>query len=346
MGAARGGRVDATRIARLHRWRRVLDCAEQANGRVLVPAFAMQRTQDVLFDLHDLFAEDGYAGLQVFLDSPMAERVNEVFAEYMLQWDSASSSGEQFVWLGQQLFRRFRLDPHDAIDRELASWMVGEVLRPDGPEPRLSWRAANRKAAHALPSVRCWRRIYTSLPPGATVAAGSVVVAGSGMCTGGRILTHLERHLDDSNAAVVFAGYAGPHTLAGQLQRAWSERGHTSAADQPIAWPDNEPRRITRLPQIRAAALRIPGYSGHADGPNLASYVFDVPGAPVIAPRVFLTHGDDQARHCLRAALIRLARKRSTPLAVEVPDHTSAWFDLDRDSWCHDDRFADPHACA
>ena len=330
-----------SRIGRMHQWREILDRACEQSGRVLVPSFAIQRTQEVLFDLHELVAtEPRYRDIEILLHSTMAAKVNQVFADKLVERERMKS-GMRHVWLGKQFFRGFQLDRDDDVDRELAHWMISEVLGPDDSRgrPVLSESAAARRAAHPLEGVRNWRRMYQVVSGRPASPTGpAVVVAGSGMCTGGAILSYLDRFLGCSKTTVAFTGYASPRTLGSQLQ-ALADRP-TLALDEKLDWPGPKRRTLKRLDQVRASVTQLQGYSGHADHDGLVDYVFDAKGKRTVARQIFLTHGNNGARRALRKAIVSRALKRGIGLRVTIPWCPRGWFDLDYGQWIAHDRKA------
>ena len=139
-------------------------------GNVVIPTFALERAQELLFYLHQGKA-DGILPrfLQVFLDSPMAISATQIFRRHPECYDRETAA---FFDTGR--------DPFDFeglhFTRETADSM-----------------AINQ------------------------ITGGAVIMAGSGMCTGGRVRHHLKRNLGRSRSSVVFVGYAARGTLARQI---------------------------------------------------------------------------------------------------------------------------------
>ena len=110
-----------------------------------------------------------------------------------------------------------------------------------------------------------------------------MVLAGAGMCTGGRILNHLQNHLPDPTTLLLMVGYQS----RGSVGRALSEGAR-------------EVRIAGQKVQVRARTHVLGGLSGHAGQADLLNWIG--PLAPS-KPRVLLTHGEDGPRGTLRARI-------------------------------------------
>ncbi len=215
--------------------RAVIDRTFDRGGTVMIPSFALGRTQEILYHLSAL-ADDGLLDPSaVFLDSPMAISATE-------------------------LYRRAKRE-HDEEMREL----VEQAIDPLSPDRfRFTRAVAESKALNE-------RR------------EPAVIVAGSGMATGGRIVHHLLHKLADPKHALVFVGYQA----AGTRGRAILDGADTVAIHG------------HRVP-VRASTHYLPMLSAHADREELLRWCRALPGAP---ERIFLNHGEDPARKVLEAAI-------------------------------------------
>lgn len=222
-------------------------------GSVLIPAFALGRTQDLLYELTELVERGALDPEAVFLDSPMAIRATEVYRQASPEHDAETRA----------LTRR-RMNPL-AADRFRRARSVDES------------KAINARQAPA------------------------VIVASSGMATGGRIVHHLAQRLPDPKNAVVFVGFQG----AGTRGRALLDGADTvSIHGRPVA--------------ARAEMVRLYGLSAHADRRELLRWLAALPGKP---ERIFLNHGEDPARKALAAAIENAGGARAAlPLAGDRGD--------------------------
>lgn len=127
-----------------------------------------------------------------------------------------------------------------------------------------------------------------------------VILAASGMATGGRVLHHLTHHLGDHRAMVVLAGYQAPGTRGALLAA-----GNTSLRIFGQQWP------------VRAEVVQLTAGSAHADADQLMAWLRALPQAP---RRTFVTHGDMDAADALR---LRIEHELGWPALV--PEHGSTW---------------------
>ena len=196
-------------------------------GHILVPAFAIGRTQTLLYHLNGLIESGRIPGLPVVVDTPLGLRVTETYAAARALYD------------------------HEA-KRLLA--------RGDAPLD--------------FPNLYAVRRARDS--ERLAEAAGPVLVlAGSGMCTGGRIVGHLQRLLPRATTTVVFAGYQARGTLGREIQEA-SRAGRDGVEIEGASVP------------LRATVETLSGLSAHADRGELRRWLGSVGAVRSVA----LHHGE------------------------------------------------------
>jgi len=223
-------------------------------GNVLIPVFALERAQELLFYLGNLIRSGRISRLPVFLDSPMAAEVTKVFAHYPAYLDPEAA---RVLNSGRQPFDFPGLKVVTSIEES---------------------KAINNRRTPC------------------------VIMAGSGMCTGGRIKHHLSLNIQRPESTVLFVGYQAAGTLGRQIL----ERR-----------PDV--RIYGQTLRIRARIAQIHGFSGHADRDDLLRWLGTFRTAP---GRLFLTHGEEAASLSLAAFLEK--EKRWT---VTVPRYEET-FDL------------------
>jgi metallo-beta-lactamase family protein len=207
----------------------------ERGGNVVIPTFALERTQEILFHLRAATTDGRLpAQLPVFLDSPMAISATEVYRRHPECFDAETA----------ELFRN-GLDP----------------MRPDGL--RLVRDSAGSMAINRI-------------------EGGAVIMAGSGMCTGGRIRHHLRHNLWRPAASVVFVGFAAQGTLARRI---------IDGAQRVSIFGDDVP--------VRAQVHTINGFSAHADQAELLAWHARVGGRE----RTILVHGEPTAMDKLAGLL-------------------------------------------
>lgn len=225
--------------------------AQATGGKVLIPAFAVGRTQDLVFHIGEFLRAGQLRSVRVFVDSPMATSVSDLYARHKEAYDERAS----------------------------------ELL-------------AQNMAPLSFPGLIYTRSVEESKR--INQASGSmVIIAASGMCTGGRIMHHLFHDVADPSTHVVIAGYQGRGTLGRRLVD-----GAASV-------------RIFReeIP-VRAKVHTLGGFSAHAGQTGLIAWA-----APFRErrPKVFLTHGEDGPRAQLRDQLAsRLGLMATMPMYGDV----------------------------
>lgn len=224
-------------------------------GNILVPAFAIGRTQELLCVFQRHWREWGLDRWTVFLDSPMAIAATEVYA------------------------RHANLFNDDDKDR-----------RGRGADP------------FALPNLHFSRTPNQSMAIN-RIQSGAVIVAGSGMCNGGRIRHHLKHNVWRESCHVIFTGFQARGTLGRQL---------VDGAPRVRLWGEN----------IRVAAQlhTIGGLSAHADQEGLLAWYRNF-GRPL--PPVALVHGEPSAIDGLAARLKTLRAPAIVPTPGERLDLTA-----------------------
>jgi len=197
-------------------------------GNVVIPSFALERTQEVLYILFRLWQERQIPRCRIFLDSPLATHATRIFERYT----------ERFPGPARALFRKKR----NPFEFELLEYTLT--------------KAASKRVAEA---------------------GGAVIIAGSGMCTGGRVLYHLRDNLPRPESSVVFVGYQAEGTLGREIVDGASRV-----------------EVLDSIVPVRAKVWRIEGLSAHADQSLLVEWA--VRSQP---DQVFLVHGEPPALEAL-----------------------------------------------
>ncbi|PSF08082.1 MBL fold hydrolase [Marinobacter halophilus] len=300
-----GDKNHEDRETRRYRLKAVLEHALEDGGTVLIPAFSIGRTQELLYEIEGLIAEFG--------------------DEAILQAAKGSDP------LGS--------DPTllPAADSRLGAFGVS----PQGDRPRsgprskpLTWR--NLEIVVDSPLAAEFTRIYRDLKPfwdeeaRAVVSSGRhplsfeqltvinshedhlnavnylakshrpcVVLAGSGMCAGGRVVNYLKAMLGEARNDVLFVGYQAAGT-PGRDILTYGPRG---------GWVELDGERY----DIRAQVHTVGGYSAHAGQEDLLRFVEGIPQPP---SEIRIVHGDDGAKRALQGKL----RDSLPEAAVVIPN--------------------------
>lgn len=197
-------------------------------GNIIIPTFALERAQELLYYLHEGFRENHLPrNLQVFLDSPMAISATQIFARHPECYDEET----------RQLFA----DGHDPFD---------------------------------FPSLHFTHETIDSIALN-NIHSGALILAGSGMCTGGRVRHHLKNNIWRKECSIVFVGYAAKGTLA---RRIIDGAKNVSIFGDEIA--------------VKAQIYTIGGFSAHAGQQELLAW-----HQAVKNPRkTYLVHGESEAK--------------------------------------------------
>lgn len=221
----------------------VVEDTVRAGGTLMIPTFAMERTQELLYHLHQLFEGGRVPRVPVFIDSPLAIKLTAVYKKYESYFNAETA--------------------HIAKSGE-------DIL--NFPGLRLTLTVEQSKEINGVP------------PP-------KIVIAGSGMSNGGRILHHEQRYLPDPKSTILFIGYQAKETLGRQIMD-----GAT------------EVRIFGEKVPVRCKKVNIPGYSAHADQPLLLSWLKPM---RLSLKKVFVVQGEEQSSSAL-------ARRIVDDLAVEA----------------------------
>lgn len=196
-------------------------------GVLIIPAFSLERTQGMLFEINNFFESGLVEPIPVFLDSPLAIRVTEI---YRNNTKFFKKEVQEQIQGGDDIFDFPRLSFTRTVEAS------EEIGRTPGPK---------------------------------------IIIAGSGMSHGGRILNHEKTYLNDPRTTLLLVGYQATGSVGRRLQDGAKR----------IRIGDQEVRVRARIGHIR-------GFSGHADRDGLLSFV-EAGGAK--AKEVFVTMGEEKA---------------------------------------------------
>lgn len=276
-----GDRLHEDRRSRRTRLEKVLEHALSNQGTVLIPAFSIGRTQELLYELEDIIHRRAlkesakaqpsasgpntskapaleWASLPIILDSPLASRFTTVYRELDHFWDAEA---------------RARL----AKGRNPLAFR--NLLTVDSHQAHLAM--VNRLTQTAQPAI---------------------VIAGNGMCSSGRIVNYLKAMLGDARHDVLFVGYQADGTPGRQIQRFGPRSGYVEFDGQRY--------------DIRAQVHTIGGYSAHADQKGLVSFVTRMTHWP---SEVRVVHGELEAKQQFTMVLQQRYDATDKTLKIVIP---------------------------
>jgi metallo-beta-lactamase family protein len=228
-----GDRLHRTTESTLKELHDVFTAGNSNHGNIVIPAFAVGRTQDLLYLMTRHFDDWRIGDYQVFLDSPMAIEATQAYAQFRKQ-------------LGTDLFR------------------------PGTSEPQLRNLTLSRTSEDSMAINR--------------IESGAIIIAASGMCTGGRVVHHLKHNLWKPESQIVIVGYQAYGTLGRRL---------VDGADQVRIFGEEI--------RVNASIHTVGGLSAHADQAGLVNWY----RAFADSPPVRLVHGEPKAQTVLAEAIAK-----------------------------------------
>jgi metallo-beta-lactamase family protein len=215
-------------------------------GNLLIPSFALERTQEVLYELFAMWKQNELPKCKIFLDSPLAIATTRIFARYPGYFDKE----------GKEVFAR---SPNPF----------------SFPLLRYTQTTEESKGINAIPD-------------------GNIIIAGSGMCTGGRIIHHLRHNLWKEEAGVIFVGFQAHGTIGRQIVE--GAKNVNIFGEETV---------------VRAQLWTVNGFSAHADQPILINWL-----KKADAKKIFLVHGEKESLEGFKEAIEK-------KLAIDA--HVAVW---------------------
>lgn len=212
-------------------------CLEKG-GKLLIPAFSVGRTQEVVHTLDRLENEGRLPDLPVFVDSPLAVNATEVF----------------------------KLHP-ECFDMETIEYMI------EDPNP------FGFNALKYIRKTEDSKKLNYMKGP-------AIIISASGMMTGGRIIHHLNNHIEDKNNTILIVGFCAPHTLGARIRNG-----------------EKKIRIFGEEKRVRAKIEIMDSYSAHGDEGEMLAYLSNLDRNRL--KKIFLVHGEYQSQQDFRSALER-----------------------------------------
>jgi len=219
-----------------------------SKGNIVIPSFAVERTQELLFYLGELRREKKIPHLMAFVDSPMAINVTEVFRRHM-----------------------------DLFDEDTRKLIESGKHPCEFPGLTMSRAVQQSKAIN-------------------NIRGTAIIIAGSGMCTGGRIKHHLINNIMRAESTILFVGYQAAGTL-GRIILDGAKEVRILGGNYPV----------------QANIKKISGFSAHADRNELLKWLSPIKTNP---KKVFIVHGEPESANSF-ASFVKEKRGWDTV----VPDY-------------------------
>jgi len=269
-----GDRLHPSTDDRREKLEAVIDRALADNGTILIPAFSLGRTQELLYELEDILHRKAllnagqasgdnplaWSQLPIILDSPLAQRITGVYRDLHEYWNEEArarlAEGRDPLGFGQLI----------SVDTHARHQQVVNYLKSTGRP--------------------------------------AIVIAGNGMCSGGRIVNYLKAMLGDPRHEVLFVGYQAKGTPGAVIQASEGAEGFVQIDLDGEAY------------EIRAKVMTLSGYSGHADQHGLLEFAM---GGATSPAKVVLVHGEPAAKAALSRALLSRAQGAKQQVEVSIP---------------------------
>ncbi len=236
--SAYGDRIHEAREQRKVKLIRTVKDTIERKGVLMIPTFALERTQELLYELNGIFAKKEIPSVPVFIDSPLATKLTEVYKKHSEYFNKKTA---YLMDSGEDIFKFPQLKTTHSVEESKA---INEV-----PQPK-------------------------------------IIIAGSGMSHGGRIVHHELRYLSDPNSTILFVGYQVDGSLGRHIQRG-----------------DKEVTVLGKKVPVRCHVENISSYSSHADQKGLLFWV-EKANSNASLKKVFVVQGEEVASKTL-AYLIR-----------------------------------------
>jgi metallo-beta-lactamase family protein len=263
MESVYGDRNHENREDRRQKLKQAILSGIQKSGAVVIPAFSIERTQVLLYEINNMVEDGEIPSVPVFLDSPLAEKVTKIYQKY--QKDFKVSVREE-IKSGDDIF--------------------------DFPKLQIVGRATESAQIEKIPGAK-------------------IILSGSGMSEGGRVVNHEVHFLPDPKATIILVGYQSVGSLGRQIQ---------DGSKEVII----NKQKVT----VRATIVNITGYSSHKDSEHLLEFVEEVNNPHYIKggteKNQFNSDANGQGanqKHLLKVFVIMGEPKSSLFLAQRIRDY-------------------------
>lgn len=195
------------------------------NSDVIIPSFAVERAQELLYDLNKYYEKGEFGDYPVYFDTPLGVSATKVYSGFELYYDEEAL---KLVRSGD--------DPYQFPNLKVLTnkkTQGGELIRKPG-----------------------------------------IIIAGSGMCSGGKVVGHIKKNISDPNASILFIGYQAEGTLGRQIQE---NKGTVKIEEQEYI--------------VRAKIVTISGFSAHGDQNDLVHWINNFDKNRL--KKVFVIHGEE-----------------------------------------------------
>lgn len=248
-----GDRLHGPRRDRHKTLKQLIEKCVTDNGVVLIPAFSIGRTQELLYEFEHIIhsnkkmthKKSDWENIEIIVDSPMAAKFTQTYRKLKTYWDKEAR-------------RKKTAGRHPLSFSQITT--IGD----------------HREHTQTVAYLKKHQR-------------PAIVIAASGMCSGGRIVNYLKALIEDKRTDILFVGYQAQGTPGREIQNWGPKNGHVTL----------DGKRYN----INAGTNTISGYSAHADQKDLVNFVKRMRKKP---SEIRIIHGDKNAKRALRSKLMTL----------------------------------------
>ncbi|MER3570195.1 MAG: hypothetical protein C4348_01100 [Patescibacteria group bacterium] len=220
---------------RLNILERIIERVIKEKRVLIIPTFALERAQEIIYDIQSLIEDKKIPEIKMFLDSPLAYRISKIYEKYP-----------------------------EYLDKE-----VKRIISAKGLFEKEYVKIINEKSEEKI--------IFESPAP-------KIILAGSGMVTGGRIIDLLKKYIEDEKTTILFIGFQAENSLGRKILEGAKE----------IYLDDKEYK-------VRAEVLSLLSYSAHRDQSGILEWIYP---QRFILKKIFLTHGDQKVKEIFRLKIM------------------------------------------
>lgn len=232
--SAYGDRVHEARVQRRGKLISVIEDTVKRKGVLMIPSFAIERTQELLFELNELFNNSRIPQVPVFIDSPLAIKMTAVYKKHP---ECFNKEAVYLIESGDDVF--------------------------NFPGLKMAVTTEESKMINEIPSPK-------------------IIIAGSGMSQGGRILHHEVRYLPDPKSTILFVSYQVDGSLGRRIQKG-----------------EKEVKILGQSVPVNCHVENLSGYSAHADQPGLLKWIASSKQEDKKPTEVFVVQGEEAAAKTL-----------------------------------------------
>lgn len=251
-----GDRQHESRHVRRKALQKTIERCLENKGTVLIPAFSIGRTQELLYEIESIIHSGGLKGIDIIVDSPLASGFTEHYKKLKYLWDKEAQ-------------RKVARGRHPLSFEQLLT-----INSHQEHEKLLGYLKESGRPA--------------------------IVIAASGMCSGGRMQNYLQELLPDERTDVVFVGYQAKGTPGRDIQQ-YGPRYKEGKGLGYVQFNDDGEKGAKI--DIRAGVYTLGGYSAHADQKDLVNFVKRMRVRP---QKIRIVHGDEVAKIALKKMFEKL----------------------------------------